>query len=60
MKNVEITTVQAVLDVFHKTGRTHIPVLDTKEGSKHRLCGIFSSSKVLRLTEFARSKASKV
>jgi CBS domain-containing protein len=60
MKNVEITTVQAVLDVFHKSGRTHIPVLDTKEGSKHRLCGIFSSSKVLRLTEFARSKASKV
>jgi CBS domain-containing protein len=59
MNNVETTTVQAVLDVFHKTGRTHIPVLDTKEGSQHRLCGIFSSSKVLRLTELARSRASK-
>jgi len=59
MKNVETTTVQSVLDVFQKTGRTHIPVLDTKEGNEHRLCGIFSSSKVLRLTDFARRKAAK-
>jgi CBS domain containing-hemolysin-like protein len=59
MQNVEISTVQSVLDVFQKTGRTHIPVLDTKEGKEHRLCGLFSSSKVLRLTEFARRKAVK-
>ncbi len=59
MKNVETATVQSVLDVFQKTGRTHIPVIDSKEGAEHHLCGLFSSSKVLRLTEFARRKASK-
>ena len=56
MKNVNSTTIQSVLNAFQKTGRTHIPVIDTKEGSEHRLCGLFSSSKVLRLTDFARSK----
>ncbi len=59
MLNVNGCTVQSVLDLFQKTGRTHIPVLDTKAGKEHRLCGLFSSSKVLRLTEFARRKASK-
>ena len=59
MKNVETCTVQSVLDAFQKTGRTHIPVIDTKDGKEHRLCGLFSSSKVLRLTEFARRKAAK-
>ena len=59
MKNVETCSVQSVLDVFQKAGRTHIPVLDTKEGKEHRLCGLFSSSKVLRLTEFSRRKAAK-
>jgi hypothetical protein len=59
MQNVDIATVQSVLDIFQKTGRTHISVLDTKEGKEHRLCGLFSSSKVLRLTEFARRKAVK-
>jgi CBS domain containing-hemolysin-like protein len=59
MKNVETASVQSVLDVFQKTGRTHIPVIDTKEGKEHHLCGLFSSSKVLRLTDFARRKAVK-
>jgi len=59
MTNVETTSVQSVLDVFQKIGRTHLPVLDTKEGKEHRLCGLFSSSKLLRLTEEARSKTSK-
>ena len=59
MKNVNSTSVQSVLDVFQKTGRTHIPVLDKKEGTEHRLCGLFSSSKVLRLTDFARSKVAQ-
>jgi CBS-domain-containing membrane protein len=59
MKNVETATVQSVLDAFQKTGRTHIPVLDTKEGKEHHLCGIFSSAKVLRLTDLARSRAPK-
>lgn len=59
LKNVGTATVQSVLDAFQKTGRTHLPVLDTREGKEHHLCGLFSSAKVLRLTEFARRKASK-
>ena len=59
LKNVETTTVQSVLDAFQKTGRTHIPVLDKREGKEHHLSGLFSSSKVLRLTEFARRKMAK-
>ncbi len=58
MKTVSTFTVQAVLDVFQKTGRTHIPVIDTKEGKEHHLCGLFSSAKTLRLTDLARRKAS--
>lgn len=57
MKNVESVTVQGLLDAFHRTGRTHLPVLDHKDGKEHHLCGLFSSAKVLRLTDFARRKA---
>lgn len=57
MHNVETVNVQALLDAFQKTGRTHLPVLDTVEGKEHRLRGLFSSAKVLRLTDFARRKA---
>ncbi len=57
MKNVEIVNVQALLDVFQKTGRTHLPVIDSHEGKEHHLRGLFSSAKVLRLTDFARRKA---
>jgi len=57
LKSVGAFTVQSVLDVFQKTGRTHIPVIDTKEGKEHHLCGLFSSAKTLRLTDFARRKA---
>jgi CBS domain containing-hemolysin-like protein len=60
MKDVENANVQAVLDAFQKTGRTHLPVLDAKEGKEHHLRGIFSSAKTLRLTEMARQKASKI
>lgn len=59
MKDVANANVQAVLDAFQKTGRTHLPVLDAKEGKEHHLRGIFSSAKVLRLTEVARHKATQ-
>lgn len=59
MKNVESVTVQGLLDAFQRTGRTHLPVIDTKEGKEHRLRGLFSSAKVLRLTDFARRKAAQ-
>lgn len=59
MHNVEKVNVHAVLDVFQHTGRTHLPVLDSKEGKEHHLRGLFSSAKVLRLTEFARHKAAQ-
>jgi CBS domain containing-hemolysin-like protein len=59
LKNAETASVQSVLDAFQKTGRTHLPVLDTREGSEHHLCGLFSSAKVLRLTDFARRKVAK-
>lgn len=58
LKNVGTITVQGVLDAFQKTGRTHLPVLDTKEGKEHHLCGLFSSAKTLRLTESARRSVS--
>ena len=57
MKNVDTVTVQGVLDAFQRTGRTHLPVLDSKDGKHHSLRGLFSSSKVLRLTEIARRRA---
>jgi CBS-domain-containing membrane protein len=59
MKNVEIVNVQALLDVFQRTGRTHLPVIDSHEGKEHHLRGLFSSAKVLRLTDFARRKAAQ-
>lgn len=59
MKNVETVNVQAVLDAFQRTGRTHLPVLDNKEGKEHHLRGLFSSAKVLRLTDYARRQAAQ-
>lgn len=59
MKNVEAVTVQGVLDAFQRTGRTHLPVLDHKDGKEHHLRGLFSSAKVLRLTDYARRKAAQ-
>jgi len=56
MHNVETATVQSVMDAFQKTGRTHLPVLDSVEGQEHRLRGLFSSSKILRLTDIARRR----
>lgn len=54
MHDVEKATVQLVLEALQKSGRTHLPVVESKEGETPRLRGIFSSSKVLRLTEDSR------
>jgi CBS domain containing-hemolysin-like protein len=59
MHNVDRVNVQAVLDTFQRTGRTHLPVLDSKEGKEHHLRGLFSSSKILRLTDFSRRKVAQ-
>jgi CBS domain-containing protein len=59
MKNVDTVNVQALLAVFQKTGRTHIPVIDNHEGKEHHLRGLFSSAKVLRLTDIARRRAAQ-
>jgi CBS domain-containing protein len=57
MHQVVQATVQSVLEALQKSGRTHLPVMETKEGSEPRLRGLFSSSKVLRLTGDSRKHA---
>ena len=59
MQNVDKVNVQSVLEALQKTGRTHIPVIECKEGETPRLRGLFSASMVLRLTEFSRQKIAK-
>jgi CBS domain-containing protein len=57
MHNIENANVQNVLEALQKNGRTHLPVLDIKAGQVPRLRGLFSSAKILRLTETSRQKA---
>jgi CBS domain-containing protein len=52
--DVEHATVQTMLDVFKKTGRTHLPVIEEEAGKGPRLRGVFSAAKLLRLTRHAR------
>ena len=56
---VEKATVQSVLEVLQKSGHTHLPVVEKKEGEELHLRGLFSSAKALRLTEDSRRKASE-
>lgn len=58
MRDVEKASVQNILEALQKHGRTHLPVLDTHDGKEPRLCGLFSSAQILRLTETSRQKAS--
>lgn len=60
MHEVENSTVQSVLDVLQKCGRTHLPVVERKKGEDLHLRGVFSATKLLRLTEDSRRSASKV
>ncbi len=59
MKNVEQVNVQALLEVFQRTGLTHLAVIDNHEGKEHHLRGLFSSAKVLRLTDIARRRTAE-
>lgn len=52
--DLEHATVQTLLDLFKKTGRTHITVVEEVEGKQPRLRGVFSAAKLLRLTRHAR------
>ncbi len=59
MRDVESMSVESVLVAMQKSGRTHLPVLESKDGAPVRLRGLFSSAKILRLTEASRQQAAK-
>ncbi len=54
LADVEHANVAAVLDAFKHSRRTHLPVVTQDERGRTRVCGVFSSAKVLRLTESSR------
>jgi CBS-domain-containing membrane protein len=47
--DVERATVAVVLEAFRKCGRTHIPVVEHREGGGEYLRGLFSFAKITRL-----------
>jgi len=57
MHDVEKVNVKSVLSALQKSGQTHIAVIEHNPGETPRLRGLFSSAKILRLTEFARRQA---
>ncbi len=59
MHDIEEANVQNILETLQKNGKTHLPVLDVKAGHVPRLRGLFSSSKILRLTEISRQKTTR-
>ncbi len=58
MHDVEKANVQNILEALQKHAKTHLPVLEMKAGHA-RLRGLFSSAKILRLTETSRQKAAR-
>src|SRR5487761_1962720 len=56
LHEIEEANVQNVLEALQKKGKTHLPVLDIMTGQQPRLRGLFSSAKILRLTEISRQK----
>jgi CBS domain-containing protein len=56
LRDIEQATVQSVLEAMKGGNLTHLPVMETAHGGKARLRGLFSWSKVLRLTEASRKK----
>lgn len=59
LRDVERATVQSVLIALQKSGRTHLPVVEPSDGPTPRLRGLFSSAKILRLSEASRQQAAK-
>jgi len=57
LEDVEGATVGSLLEVFQRTGRSHIAVVETAGGKEPRLRGVFSGAKLLRLTEESRKAA---
>ncbi|MFA5370384.1 MAG: CBS domain-containing protein [Sideroxydans sp.] len=57
LHEVEKASVKDVLEALQKIGRSHLPVVERKDGEPPRLRGLFSSAKILRLTETSRQKA---
>ena len=49
VKDIEQSTVGDVLNIFHATGVTHLPVMETTERHDQRLRGLFSFAKIKRL-----------
>jgi CBS domain-containing protein len=56
-KELEEATVATVMDALNANGRTHLAVVEYREGQDSRLRGIFSSAKLLRLTAHSRKAA---
>ena len=56
MREVEKANVQNILEALQKSGRTHMPVIETLAGKEPHLRGLFSSAQILRLTEVSRQK----
>lgn len=59
LHDVERATVQSVLVALQKSGRTHLPVIEPSTSGSPRLRGLFSSAKILRLSEASRQQAGK-
>ena len=53
LADVDHALVADLLDAFKRYGHTHLPVV-TGEAGNRRLCGVFSSAKLLRLTAVDR------
>lgn len=54
LSDVDRADVAAVLDVFKRSHRSHLPVIEPAEGGRWRVRGVLSSAKVLRLTAASR------
>lgn len=49
LQDIQQSTVADVLNIFNKTGLTHLPVIEVNDGSQARLRGMFSFAKIKRL-----------
>ncbi len=59
MQHVAQASVQTVLEAMEKRDLTHLPVMETGSDGKARVRGVFSRSKLLRLTEQSRKAGGK-
>jgi hypothetical protein len=57
MRQVAHSNVASVIEALQKSGRTHLPVMEAGPDGEPHLRGLFSSSKILRLTQHSRGKS---